>query len=112
METIRGRSSLRGLPEIPDDVKSLFPTAHDVDPEQHLRIQSAFQKHVDNAVSKTVNLPPDAMEDDVKDVFLRARESGVKGFTVFRSQSRREQVLGEDPLKEECVSECEYTSDG
>lgn len=111
MNKVRSRSSIQDLPKIPDDVRELFPVAHDVSPQQHLRIQSAFQKHVDNAVSKTVNLPSNATEDDVKDIFLQARRYGVKGITVFRSHSRHEQVLGEDPLKEECVSECEYSQE-
>jgi len=69
--------------------------------ERHLQIQAAFQRHVDNAVSKTVNLPPAASVDQVRALFRRARDLGVKGVTVFRSGSRHGQVLGEDPLKEE-----------
>jgi ribonucleoside-diphosphate reductase alpha chain len=91
-----------------DDVKPLFQTAHDVPADHHLRIQAAFQDHVDNAVSKTVNLPPSASVADVRDVFVRARELGLKGVTVFRSGARSNQVLGEAPRKEECASECDY----
>jgi len=108
MESVRGRSSIQDVDDIPDDVKRLFQTAHDIPAERHLQIQAAFQRHVDNAVSKTVNLPASASVDGVRDLLRRARDLGVKGVTVFRSGSRREQVLGEDPLKEECVSECEY----
>ena len=110
MNAVRSETSLQPFDDIPDDVKNLFPTAHDVPAKQHLRIQSAFQKHVDNAVSKTINLPEEASIGDVRSVFLEAREQNIKGITVFRSQSRPEQVLGEDPLKEECVSECEYSA--
>jgi ribonucleoside-diphosphate reductase alpha chain len=101
MEDLRGRSSLQDVDGIPDDVKRLFQTAHDVPAGRHLQIQAAFQRHVDNAVSKTVNLPPSASVDQVRALFRRARDLGVKGVTVFRSGSRRGQVLGEDPLKEE-----------
>jgi len=110
MRDLHGRTSLQDEPRIPDDVKRLFETAHDVPARRHLEIQAAFQRHVDNAVSKTVNLPASATVDAVRDLFVEARERGVKGITVFRSGARREQVLGEDPLKEECVSECEYVA--
>jgi len=108
LETVHGRTSIQGIDAIPDDVKRLFLTAHDVPPERHLEIQAAFQQHVDNAVSKTVNLPRSADVGAVRNIFLRARELDLKGVTVFRSGARPEQVLGEDPLKEECISECEY----
>ncbi len=108
IETVHGRTSIQDVEGIPEDVKRLFQTAHDVPPERHLDIQAAFQRHVDNAVSKTVNLPESAEVDAVRDIFVRARELDLKGVTVFRSGARPEQVLGEDPLKEECISECEY----
>ena len=108
LETVHGRTSIQDVDVIPDDVKRLFLTAHDVPPERHLQLQAAFQQHVDNAVSKTVNLPRTADVGAVRDIFLRARELDLKGVTVFRSGARPEQVLGEDPLKEECISECEY----
>jgi ribonucleoside-diphosphate reductase alpha chain len=105
---LRDRTSIQDVDGVPADVKRLFQTAHDVPPTRHVAVQAAFQRHVDNAVSKTVNLPRDAGVDDVRDVFLAARERGLKGITVFRSGARPEQVLGDDPLKEECISECEY----
>ncbi len=107
---LHDRTTIQDVEEIPDDVKPLFHTAHDVPAEGHLRIQAAFQKHVDNAVSKTVNLPRSASVEDVADVFRTARDLGVKGVTVFRSGARPEQVLGGDPLKEECVGECDYVA--
>ena len=108
LEDLHGRTTIRDVAEIPADVRRLFPTAHDVPPRHHVEVQAAFQRHVDNAVSKTVNLPAEAGVADVRAVFETARDLGVKGITVFRSGARREQVLGEDPLKEECVGECEY----
>lgn len=110
MDRIHRRTTIQDVDVIPWAVKRLFQTAHDVPAERHLQIQAAFQRHVDNAVSKTVNLPASAPVEAVRDLFLGARELGVKGVTVFRSGSKREQVLGEDPLKEECVSECEYVT--
>jgi ribonucleoside-diphosphate reductase alpha chain len=110
MDEIHNETSIQDVESIPEDVKPLFHTAHDVPAGHHLRIQAAFQEHVDNAVSKTVNLPQSASVDDVTDVFLSARDLGVKGITVFRSGAKREQILGESPLKEECIGECEYVA--
>ena len=76
-----------------EQMKKIFRRAHDVAPSDHLAIQSAFQKHVDNAVSKTINLPRDATIDTVVDVYLRAHRMGLKGVTVFRDKSRDAQVL-------------------
>ncbi|KAB1190726.1 MULTISPECIES: adenosylcobalamin-dependent ribonucleoside-diphosphate reductase [Haloferax] len=110
LQRIHDRTSIQDVPEIPDDVKQLFQTAHDVPAEQHLRIQAAFQEHVDNAVSKTVNVPQSASVEDIEDIFHSARRYGLKGMTVFRSGARAEQVLGDSPLKEECVRECDYVA--
>jgi len=107
---LRDRTTIQDVDAIPADVKRLFHTAHDVPADQHLAVQAAFQRHVDNAVSKTVNLPASASVADVRDVFLSARERDLKGVTVFRSGARPEQVLGDSPLKEECVGECDYVA--
>lgn len=87
------RGSLTALTEIPAPIKELFQTALEIPPEDHLRIQAAFQRHVDNAVSKTVNLPEQAQEEDVVHVYRRAFELGLKGVTVYRYGSKAQQVL-------------------
>ncbi|MHC4714549.1 MAG: adenosylcobalamin-dependent ribonucleoside-diphosphate reductase [Planctomycetota bacterium] len=78
---------------VPEDVRRLFVTAHDIAPEWHLKMQAAFQKHTDNAVSKTVNLPRTASVSDVKKVFRAAIDLKLKGITVYRYGSHREQPL-------------------
>jgi len=85
--------TLRRIRGIPRDVKRVFVTAFDVEPEQHLRIQAAFQEHCDNSVSKTINLPAEATIDDVRNIYLMAHRLRCKGITVYRYGSRAEQVL-------------------
>ncbi len=85
--------SVQGFDEVPEDVKAVFRTALDIDPHWHVRMQAAFQKHVDNAVSKTINLPRDAGIDEVRQSFLLAYDLGCKGITVFRYGSKEQQVL-------------------
>jgi ribonucleoside-diphosphate reductase alpha chain len=85
--------SVQKIPEVPQDVKRIFVTALDIDPKWHVRMQAEFQKCVDNAVSKTVNLPRNATIDDVKRIYLLAYELGCKGITVYRYGSKAKQVL-------------------
>jgi len=85
--------TLRHLEGIPEDVARVYVTAHDISPEAHLRMQAAFQKYTENAVSKTVNFSADATRDDIRKVFVLAYRLGCKGVTVYRDKSRDEQVL-------------------
>jgi len=88
---VRGR--LRDVPGVPEELRRLFVTALDIPAERHLQIQAAFQRHVDNAVSKTVNLPHESTREAVADVFRRAWRLGLKGITVYRYASKPAQVL-------------------
>lgn len=92
-EKIAETGSIHGIKEIPDEIKRVFVTAHEISPSDHIRMQAAFQQYVDNAVSKTVNLPNDATEDDVREVYLLAYRLGCKGVTVYRDGSRQGQVI-------------------
>jgi len=84
---------VRGVTAVPEAIRRLFPTAHEVSPAQHIRIQAACQAHVDNAVAKTVNLAADATVTDVERTFRLAFELGCKGITVYRHGARAGQVL-------------------
>jgi len=93
MEKIAGTGHLQELDEIPDNCKRIFITAHEVSPKWHVRSQAAFQKFVDNAVSKTVNFSNSATVQDVEDVYMLSYRLGCKGITIFRDGSRGAQVL-------------------
>lgn len=93
MKKILETGSLKDLPEVPEKVKRLFLTAHEISPEDHIRMQASYQKYTDNAVSKTVNFPHEATVDDVAKVYLLAYELGCKGVTIYRDRSKEEQVL-------------------
>ena len=93
MNLIAQKGTIRGMQEIPEDVQALFVTAHDIVPDWHIKMQAAFQKYTNNAVSKTVNLPQEATMEDVRTIYMLAYESGCKGATIYRDNSRQEQVL-------------------
>jgi ribonucleoside-diphosphate reductase alpha chain len=93
LEEIAKTGSVQKIDKVPEDVKKIFVTALDIEPEWHVRMQAAFQKYTDNAVSKTVNMPYEATVDDVRKVFELAWKLKCKGVTVFRYGSKPEQVL-------------------
>jgi ribonucleoside-diphosphate reductase alpha chain len=93
MLKIAKEGSIQGMKEVPKDVQRLFLTALDLKPEAHIRMQAAFQKFCDNAVSKTVNLAEDAPLEEVKKAYLLAFKLKCKGVTVYRYGSRPHQVL-------------------
>lgn len=93
MGKVARKGTIAGIAEIPEEVRRIFVTAHDVSPEWHVRMQAAFQKFTDNAVSKTVNLPRDATVKDVLHVYNLAHQLGCKGITIYRDGSKENQVL-------------------
>jgi ribonucleoside-diphosphate reductase alpha chain len=93
LEEIAKTGSVQKIEGVPEDIKKLFVTALDIKPEWHVRMQAAFQKFTDNAVSKTVNLPANATVEDVRKIYDMAWKLKCKGVTVFRYGSKPEQVL-------------------
>ena len=93
MKEIASKGTLHEIKEIPENIRKVYVVAHDITPEWHIKIQAAFQKYTDNAVSKTVNFSHSATEKDVVNVYKMAYKTGCKGVTIYRDGSRDEQVL-------------------
>ena len=93
MEQVAQIGSLSGIEGIPDELRQVFQTAHDISPEWHIRMQAAFQKYTDNAVRKTINFPHSALVEDIRVAYEQAYSLGCKGMTVYRDGSRENQVL-------------------
>jgi ribonucleoside-diphosphate reductase alpha chain len=102
---------LRDVPGVPEEMRRRFVTATEIPAGQHLRIQEAFQRHVDNAVSKTINLPTDATAEDIAHAYREAWRLGLKGVTIYRCGSKESQVLtlgaGEDAATQELYAKCD-----
>ena len=93
MQEIAEKGTVQNIDAVPADIRRIFVTSHDITPKDHVLMQAAFQKHTDNAVSKTVNFCSDATREDVATVYRLAYKEGCKGVTIYRDGSRDQQVL-------------------
>src|ERR687895_2414236 len=93
MKKVAEHGSVRDVEEVPDDVRSVWVTSHDISSEWHVRMQAAFQKYTSMGISKTINLPNEATPEDVEDAYRLAYSTGCKGIAVYRDGSRDAQVL-------------------
>ena len=111
MDLLGRAHSIRDLSWIPQDVRDVFVTSYDIAAEAQVRMQAVFQAQVDNAVSKTINLPPSATPEDIRGIYLLAHNLGCKGITVYREGSRPIQVLTAGKVHgscPDCGSELHY----
>lgn len=102
MKKIAEKGSIQHLEEIPEDMRRVYVVSHDITPDNHIKMQAAFQRIVDNAISKTINFPHDASIEDIKKSYIDAWQMKLKGMTVYRDGSREVEVLSvKDPTKKE-----------
>ncbi|MDP7243918.1 MAG: adenosylcobalamin-dependent ribonucleoside-diphosphate reductase [Flavobacteriales bacterium] len=104
MRYIAKKGTIQNMQSIPQDIRNTFIVSYDISPEYHVKIQAAFQEHVDNAVSKTVTLPNIATVEDVKIAYMLAYKLGCKGISIYRFGSRADQVLFLRAVKEEQIN--------
>jgi len=93
IEEISRKGGIQEIKEVPADIRKIFVTTLDIKPEDHIKMQAVFQKHIDNATSKTINFPYSASEDDIRKAYLMSYDLGCKGVTFYRNESRKQQVL-------------------
>jgi ribonucleoside-diphosphate reductase alpha chain len=112
MALIAEHGTVHGIDSVPENVQRTFVTAHDIAPEWHVRMQAAFQKYTDNAVSKTVNFANEATIDDVRHVYDLAHQLGVKGVTIYRDGSKDNQVLSTGKTAKSGKGDVEFVRHG
>ncbi len=111
MRKIAKLGSVRHIEEIPEDVRRVFATAHDIDPIWHIKMQAMFQQYTDNAVSKTVNFRNEATKEEVRKAYILAYKQGCKGVTIYRDGSRDSQVLNIGSVNKEAGKSAENVID-
>ena len=105
MEKLATGTQLHDISGIPEEIKELYVTAHDITPEWHVKMQAAFQESTHNAVSKTVNFPESATREDIAEVYMMAYEEKLKGITIYRDKSREYQPLSTGPVEKKAIEE-------
>jgi ribonucleoside-diphosphate reductase alpha chain len=102
MKKVAEHGSVRGIPEVPEDVRRVWVTSHDITSEWHVRMQAAFQKYTSMGISKTINLPNEATVEHVEDAYRMAYSLNCKGIAVYRDGSRDAQVLSTGKTEKPC----------